>query len=45
MVVVADLYSMSPSGSLYYDGGWTRKALMALALAGVLSIGLALLGA
>ena len=36
---------MSPSGAFYYDGGWNRKALIALAVAGTLSIGLALLGA
>jgi NCS1 family nucleobase:cation symporter-1 len=45
MVVVEDLYSMSPAGSCYYDGGWNPKAVMALAIAGALSIGLALLGA
>jgi NCS1 family nucleobase:cation symporter-1 len=44
-VVVADLYSMSPTGSCYYDGGWNRKAVIALAIAGALSIGLGLLGA
>jgi NCS1 family nucleobase:cation symporter-1 len=44
-VVVADLYTMSPSGRFYYDGGWNNKALTSLAIAGALSIGLALLGA
>jgi NCS1 family nucleobase:cation symporter-1 len=44
-VIVEDLYSMSPAGSCYYDGGWNRKAVISLAAAGVLSIGLALLGA
>jgi NCS1 family nucleobase:cation symporter-1 len=44
-VNVQDLYSLSPQGSLYYEGGWNRRALVALALSGVLSIGLALLGA
>ncbi len=44
-VVLADLYTLSPRGSLHFDGGWNRKALVALALAGVLSIGLALAGA
>jgi NCS1 family nucleobase:cation symporter-1 len=44
-VIVEDLYSMSPAGSCYYDGGWNRKAVMALAASGILSIGLALLGA
>jgi NCS1 family nucleobase:cation symporter-1 len=44
-VEIADLYSMSPSGSCHYDGGWNRKAVIALAIAGALSIGLGLLGA
>jgi NCS1 family nucleobase:cation symporter-1 len=44
-VDVADLYTMSPNGSCYYDGGWNRKAVIALAIAGALSIGLGLLGA
>ena len=41
---VNDLYSTSPAGSLYFDGGWNRSALIALAISGFLSIGLALLG-
>jgi NCS1 family nucleobase:cation symporter-1 len=44
-VVVDDLYSMAPHGTYHYDGGWNRKAVLALAFAGILSIGLALLGA
>ena len=44
-VKLEDLYTMSPSGSLYFDGGWNRKALFALAISGALSIGLSLLGA
>jgi len=44
-VVVEDLYTMSPAGSLYFEGGWSRRALYALALSGLLSIGLSLLGA
>jgi NCS1 family nucleobase:cation symporter-1 len=44
-VVLEDLYTMSPSGSLYFDGGWNKKALVALAISGALSIGLSLLGA
>jgi NCS1 family nucleobase:cation symporter-1 len=44
-VVVEDLYTMSPSGSLYYENGWNRRALIALAISGFISIGLALLGA
>jgi nucleobase:cation symporter-1, NCS1 family len=45
VVKLDDLYTLSPSGSLYYDGGWNHKALIALAVSGALSIGLALLGA
>jgi NCS1 family nucleobase:cation symporter-1 len=44
-VELADLYTMSPSGSLYYRGGWNHAALAALGIAGIISIGLALLGA
>ena len=45
IIAVDDLYTMSPNGSFHYDGGWNRKALIALGCAGALSIGLALLGA
>jgi NCS1 family nucleobase:cation symporter-1 len=45
VVLVDDLYTMSPSGAFNYDGGWNYKALIALAISGVLSIGLALPGA
>ncbi len=44
-VLVEDLYTMSPSGSLYFEGGWNHRALYALALSGLLSIGLSLSGA
>jgi nucleobase:cation symporter-1, NCS1 family len=44
-VKLEDLYTMAPTGSLYFDGGWNRKALLALAISGALSIGLSLLGA
>jgi NCS1 nucleoside transporter family len=44
-VDVNDLYSMSPTGAYFYDGGWNRNAVMALAISGFISIGLALLGA
>ncbi len=44
-VVVDDLYTMSPRGTYNYDGGWNHKALIALAISGVLSIGLSLAGA
>ena len=36
---------MSPDGAFHYEGGWNRRAAAALALAGALSIGLALAGA
>jgi len=45
IVVVEDLYTMAPDGAFHYEGGWNRRALVALAVSGVLSIGLALLGA
>jgi len=44
-IVADDLYTMSPSGSLHYQNGWNPAALAALGIAGVVSIGLALLGA
>jgi nucleobase:cation symporter-1, NCS1 family len=44
-VTVNDLYSMSPSGRYFYDGGWNRNAVIALAVSGALSIGLALASA
>ena len=44
-VVLDDLYTMSPNGSLYFEQGWNRTALFALAGSGTVSIGLALLGA
>ena len=44
-VVLEDLYTMSSNGSLYFEGGWNRKAIVALTGAGFVSIGLALLGA
>ena len=45
VVAVEDLYTLSPTGAFHYDGGWNRKALVALGLSAALSIGLALLGA
>jgi NCS1 family nucleobase:cation symporter-1 len=36
---------MSPDGSLYFEGGWNRRALIALGCSGFVSIGLSLLGA
>jgi NCS1 family nucleobase:cation symporter-1 len=44
-VNVDDLYSMSPAGSYFYDGGWNRNAVIALSASSFLSIGLSLLGA
>jgi NCS1 family nucleobase:cation symporter-1 len=44
-VVLDDLYTMSPNGAYNYDGGWNHKALIALAISGILSIGLSLAGA
>jgi NCS1 family nucleobase:cation symporter-1 len=44
-IVLEDLYTLSPDGSLYFEGGWNRMALIALACAGFVSIGLSLLGA
>ena len=44
-IALNDLYTMSPSGSLYFDGGWNWLALVALAGSATVSIGLALLGA
>jgi nucleobase:cation symporter-1, NCS1 family len=45
VIVLDDLYTMSPSGTYNYDGGWNRKGLIALAVSGALSIGLSLAGA
>jgi NCS1 family nucleobase:cation symporter-1 len=44
-IVLDDLYTMSSFGSLYYQNGWNLAALVALGAAGLVSIGLALLGA
>src|SRR5580693_4023369 len=44
-IAVSELYTLSPSGSYFYDGGWNRNAVVALAASGFLSIGLAFLGA
>jgi nucleobase:cation symporter-1, NCS1 family len=40
-----DLYTMQPTGAFHYDGGWNHKALVSLGVAGLLSIGLSLMGA
>jgi nucleobase:cation symporter-1, NCS1 family len=44
-VAVNELYTMSPAGSYFYDGGWNRNAVIALAASGSLSIVLAVMGA
>jgi nucleobase:cation symporter-1, NCS1 family len=44
-VDVNDLYSMSPSGRYFYESGWNRNGVIALATSSALSISLALLGA
>jgi NCS1 family nucleobase:cation symporter-1 len=44
-VAVNELYTMSSAGSYFYDGGWNRNAVIALAASGLLSIVLALMGA
>jgi nucleobase:cation symporter-1, NCS1 family len=44
-VVLADLYTMSVDGSLHFENGWNKMALIALAIAASISIGLSLLGA
>jgi NCS1 family nucleobase:cation symporter-1 len=44
-IVLNDLYTMSPKGSLHFEGGWNTRALMALAGAAAISIGLSLAGA
>jgi NCS1 family nucleobase:cation symporter-1 len=44
-IVLEDLYTLSPDGSLHFEGGWNRWALIALAVAGFISISLSLFGA
>jgi NCS1 family nucleobase:cation symporter-1 len=44
-IVLNDLYSMSPTGSLHFENGWNSRALLALAGSAAISIGLALAGA
>jgi NCS1 family nucleobase:cation symporter-1 len=43
--VLDDLYTLSPQGSLYFERGWNRRALIALAGSAFVAIGLSLLGA
>src|SRR6201996_8804393 len=44
-VVLDDLYTMSPNGSLHFENGWNSRALLALAGSAAVSIGLSLAGA
>jgi NCS1 family nucleobase:cation symporter-1 len=39
IVATAELYSMSPKGRYYYDGGWNKVGLLALAISGGISVG------
>jgi NCS1 family nucleobase:cation symporter-1 len=39
VVQTAELYTMSPSGRFYYDGGWNRVGLVALLVSGFISVG------
>jgi nucleobase:cation symporter-1, NCS1 family len=38
-VQTAELYTMSPKGRFYYDGGWNRMGVIALVISGCISIG------
>ncbi|HEY3596435.1 MAG TPA: NCS1 family nucleobase:cation symporter-1 [Paraburkholderia sp.] len=38
-VQTAELYSMSPDGRFYYDGGWNKLGVAALAVSGCISVG------
>ena len=39
IVDTPELYTMSPKGRFYYDGGWNKVGLAALAIAGAISVG------
>jgi NCS1 family nucleobase:cation symporter-1 len=39
VVKAAELYTMSPGGRFYYDGGWNRVGLVALLVSGFISVG------
>ena len=39
VVKAVELYTMAPNGRYYYDGGWNKVGVMALALSGAISIG------
>ncbi|MFD1796046.1 NCS1 family nucleobase:cation symporter-1 [Paracoccus aurantiacus] len=38
-LAVDQLFSASPSGTYYYDGGWNKRAIAAVAIAAVFSVG------
>lgn len=38
-LVIDQLFTADPSGRYYYDGGWNRRAIMAVGLAALFSIG------
>ena len=44
-VELGDLYTLSPKGSLHFNGGWNARALIALAGSAAVSIGMSLAGA
>jgi nucleobase:cation symporter-1, NCS1 family len=44
-IVLNDLYTMSPNGTLHFESGWNTRALLALAGSAAVSIGLSLAGA
>ena len=39
VVKAVELYTMAPNGRYYYDGGWNKVGVTALALSGAISIG------
>lgn len=39
VVKPVELYTMEPGGRYYYDGGWNKLGVMALAISGAMSIG------
>ena len=41
-IVLNDIYTMSPQGTLHFDNGWNTRALLALAGSAFISIGLSL---
>ena len=44
-IVLNDLYTMSPQGTLHFHNGWNTRALPALAGSAFIAIGLSLAGA